>query len=180
MKRSKPLSLIVLASLAVGCASIIKESDQSLSFKSDPGDARLVITDLREGKDIHVGATPFTMSLKRGDGYFKKSKFKVAIEKPGYRKEELVLEGAPNGWYIRGNLVFGGLIGWLIVDPATGAMWTLDPDDINVTLRKEGAFRLPEEGLMIVLRDSVPAELLCGSAISSMRRLRWGRRKWPA
>lgn len=31
-----------------------------------------------------------------------------------------------NGWYI-GNLLFGGIIGLLIVDPATGAMWTLIP-----------------------------------------------------
>ena len=29
-----------------------------------------------------------------------------------------------DGWYI-GNIVFGGLIGWLVVDPASGAMWKL-------------------------------------------------------
>jgi hypothetical protein len=32
-----------------------------------------------------------------------------------------------DGWYI-GNILFGGVIGFLIVDPATGAMWKLgDP-----------------------------------------------------
>jgi hypothetical protein len=30
-----------------------------------------------------------------------------------------------DGWYI-GNILFGGLIGILIVDPLTGAMWKLD------------------------------------------------------
>ena len=152
------LTFALIALLSGGCASIIKGSDQSVTFRSDPSDAKLTITDLREGKDIHVGTTPITTSLKRGAGYFKKSKYKITIEKPGYRREEVLLEGTPGGWYLGGNLLFGGLIGWFIVDPATGAMWTLDPDDINVTLKKEGAFR-PQEGLTIVLKDGVPGEL---------------------
>jgi hypothetical protein len=47
---------------------------------------------------------------------------KLTLEKEGYDKEEVNIEGDANAWYIAGNLVFGGLIGWLIVDPATGAM----------------------------------------------------------
>jgi len=38
-----------------------------------------------------------------------------------------------NGWYF-GNILLGGLIGMLIVDPATGAMYRLDSDYINETL----------------------------------------------
>lgn len=30
--------------------------------------------------------------------------------------------------------MFGGLLGYLIIDPATGAMWTLDKKEINVAL----------------------------------------------
>lgn len=153
------LRLALVGVLVAGCASIIKGSDQSVTFKSDPSEARLTIADVREGKEIHVGTTPFTTSLKRGAGYFKKAKYKVTIEKPGYRKEEVALEGTPGGWYIAGNLVFGGLIGWLIVDPATGAMWTLDPDEVNVTLKKEGAFQPRREGLIVILRDDLPREL---------------------
>ena len=37
-----------------------------------------------------------------------------------------------SGWYAGGNLFFGGLIGYLIVDPMTGAMWTLK--DLHVNL----------------------------------------------
>jgi len=145
--------------LLTGCASIIKGSDQSVSFESNPSDARLVITDVREGKDVYVGSTPFTTSLKRGAGYFKKAKYKVTMEKPGYKKEEVLLEGSPNGWYLAGNLVFGGLIGWLVVDPLTGAMWTLDPEAVNVTLKRAGASRPQDDGLTIVLRSALPAEL---------------------
>lgn len=153
-------TLALIALVATGCASIIKGSAQSVTFKSEPAEAKLIITDVREGKDIHVGTTPFTTSLKRGTGYFKKAKYKVTIEKAGYTKEQVLLEGSLGGWYLAGNLLFGALIGWFIVDPATGAMWTLDPKDVTVTLKKkDGAFRPQREGLTIVLRNSVPAEL---------------------
>lgn len=152
-------TLALIAFVAMGCASLIKGPDQSVTFTSDPSEAILVITDLRDGKDIHIGTTPFTASLKRGAGYFKSAKFKIMIEKPGYRREDILLEGTPNGWYLAGNIVFGWPIGWLIVDPLTGAMWTLDPEGINVTLKKQGAFLPRDEGLTVVRRDSVPAEV---------------------
>lgn len=153
------LPIVLIAALVTGCASIIKGSDQSVTFISDPAEARLVITDVRQEKEIHVGTTPFTTSLKRGAGYFKKAKYKVIIEKPGYSKEEVALEGTPNGWYLAGNLLLGGVIGWLIVDPATGAMWTLDPEDVMVTLKKEEALQSRGGGLTVLLRDELPHAL---------------------
>lgn len=150
----------LVAAAATGCASIIKGGDQSVSFKSDPTEARMMVVDVRAGKEIHAGTTPFTTSLKRGAGYFKYAKYKVIVEKPGYRKEEIMLEGSANGWYIGGNLIFGGLIGYLIVDPLTGAMWTLDPEEVNVTLKKEGALRDEDYGLRVVTIDHLPAEFV--------------------
>jgi hypothetical protein len=61
-----------------------------------------------------------------------------------------------NGWYV-GNIVFGGFIGWLIVDPLTGAMWALDTEHVNGTLAEHVAMndgRAPR--LWIVSIDSVP------------------------
>src|SRR6266545_6408792 len=152
------MALVVVGLLATGCASILKGSEQNVSFKSEPSDARVVITDIRQAKEIQVGLTPFTATLKRGAGYFKKAKYNVTIEKPGYQTEAIVLEGTPAGWYLGGNLLFGGM-GWLIVDPATGAMWTLEPSDVSVTLKKTTALGPPEEGLTIALRADLPAEL---------------------
>ena len=39
------------------------------------------------------------------------------------------------GWYW-GNILFGGLIGMIIVDPATGAMYKLDTEAVDVSLVK--------------------------------------------
>jgi len=46
----------------------------------------------------------------------------------------LPLKGSVNGWYVAGNLFFGGLIGWLIIDPFNGGIYTLRPEKIDATL----------------------------------------------
>jgi uncharacterized protein YceK len=144
-------ALVFAAVVATGCASIMKGTDQKVSFNSEPSEAKVVITDLREGKEILVGSTPFTASLKRGAGYFKKAKYNVTVEKPGYNRETIMLEGTPGGWYMGGNIIVGGM-GWLIVDPATGAMWTLEPNDVKVILKKQTVLGPPDDGLTVALR----------------------------
>jgi hypothetical protein len=61
-----------------------------------------------------------------------------------------------NGWYV-GNIVFGGIIGSLIVDPLTGAMWALESEQVNGSLAETVASneRLSPQ-LRIVAIDSVP------------------------
>ena len=43
-----------------------------------------------------------------------------------------------DGWYW-GNLVIGGLLGFLVIDPATGAMYKLHEKSILETLNKPSA-----------------------------------------
>jgi hypothetical protein len=152
------IAVVFSAVVATGCASIMKGTDQKVSFNSEPSEAKVVITDTRDGKEILVGSTPFTASLKRGAGYFKKARYSVTFEKAGYKVETILLEGTPGGWYIGGNFIVGGM-GWLIVDPATGAMWTLEPDDVKVILKKQTALGPPGDGLTVALRADLPAEL---------------------
>jgi hypothetical protein len=45
----------------------------------------------------------------------------VRVSKEGFQSRERKVDGTVNGWYF-GNVVFGGLIGMIAVDPATGAM----------------------------------------------------------
>jgi len=62
------------------------------------------------------------------------------------------------GWYIAGNILVGGLIGWFIVDPITGAMWNLEPENVEMALTK-----IPETKPAVKL-DSTPAPLTPTSA----------------
>lgn len=58
-----------------------------------------------------------------------------------------------SGWYL-GNVVFGGLIGLLIVDPLTGAMYNLTPDKIEQPLSSSQTHVIRDKhGLMIVLTE---------------------------
>jgi len=120
------------------CASIIKGGDQVMNIKTDPSQAQCIISNLRSGQEVAHVTTPSATILKKGDGYFSKGTYKVSCEKEGYEKKDVSLEGSASGWYILGNLVFGGLIGWLIVDPITGAMWYLEPENVDLTLSKKG------------------------------------------
>jgi hypothetical protein len=74
---------------------------------------------------IQTGETPLTVTLDASNGFFRKAKYKVEASKNGYETSTTEISARVNGWYA-GNILFGGVIGLLIVDPATGAMWKLD------------------------------------------------------
>ena len=70
---------------------------------------------------------------------------------PGYSPTEVKLDSSVSGWYF-GNLLFGGLIGMLIVDPLTGAMFNLTPEKIEQPLNAPQAQLIRNgQGLLIIL-----------------------------
>lgn len=117
-----------------GCASIIGDDSQTVSFISTPSQAQIAIND-EKGRQIVSDETPATVTLEKSDGsYWGGKTYNVSISKTGYETQSLAITSSPNGWYIAGNLVFGGLIGWFIVDPFSGAMYSLSPDEISADL----------------------------------------------
>lgn len=47
----------------------------------------------------------------------------------------MTITSSIEGWYFANILLGGGIIGMLIVDPATGGMWSLDTENISTTLK---------------------------------------------
>lgn len=119
-----------------------------------------MITD-ETSKKIFSGTTPTTVTLKKADGtYFGGKTYTVNISKDGFDPRILTVNSTPNGWYVAGNLLFGGLIGWLVVDPITGAMYNLSPSEIDASLNESVA--KAEDGgklLNIVLLEDLPSYL---------------------
>jgi hypothetical protein len=154
--------LIVAAAVAMsltGCATIFSGETQPVTFRSEPDTAAIAVVN-KAGEKIHAGTTPVTLTLKRGAGYFQPEEYRVRVAKDGFKPVELTVTGSVNGWYI-GNLLFGGLIGMLIVDPMTGAMFNLAPDSVSATLEAEAIKTSRNDGsLVIVLAQDVPAETL--------------------
>jgi hypothetical protein len=131
---------------ATGCASIVSGGPKTLPILSRP-EADCEIIDARTGLAITKTRTPFTASLSNDAGFFQPAHYRVRISREGYIPREVEVKAGLNGWYL-GNIVFGGLIGILIVDPATGAMWKIHEDAVSVDLYPdsvEGRKRMSED-----------------------------------
>jgi len=165
MERKSSLFQIALMSLIalcvfVGCASIIgKGGAEILNIRSTPEQATVAVAD-ESGAKIFEGKTPTTVPLEKKKGYFSGKTYTVTISMSGFADKVIVVDTKTNGWYLGGNIIFGGLIGWFIVDPLTGAMWTLDTNELNVALEpsKRGSLIRPDE-LGVVLLQDVPLTL---------------------
>jgi hypothetical protein len=156
----KTLVAVAIATALSGCATIIGSTTQPLTIKSSPEGANVVVIN-RAGEKIHSGVAPMTVTLNRGAGYFKPEIYTIKFDKEGYESKEVVVTGQVNGWYF-GNIIFGGLIlGMLIVDPNTGAMYSLSTDKVDEALVAVGAKTSKvDNSLTIVSINDVPAELM--------------------
>ncbi|WP_373187532.1 hypothetical protein [Halopseudomonas sp.] len=123
------LSVSVL--LTTGCASILSDSQYPVSMTSTPPGATFEVRN-ETGATVHSGVTPGMVTLKSGDGFFSGANYTVVFKKEGYADKTNSIAPSLDGWYV-GNILFGGLIGLLVVDPATGAMYKL-PDRSAATL----------------------------------------------
>ena len=151
---------LIVASAAVlclsGCASILNGQTQAVTIQSAPDGAAVVVSN-KAGEKIHAGNTPVTLTLKRGAGYFQSEIYKLVFTKDGFSDKEMTVTGTLSGWYI-GNLLIGGVIGMLAVDPVTGAMFAF-PEVVSGTLdAKTTKTSATGETLTIVSTASLSAE----------------------
>lgn len=144
MKMGKVTNVTVVAAMIAlgGCASIVSDSKPKVGLYSLPTNANYVIKD-SQGSVLLKGVTPGAALLETSRGYFKSQSYTVTFQKEGYTETTVPLKSSVSGWYW-GNLLFGGLVGMLIVDPLTGAMFTL-PDNATGSLP---AVALPQASLL--------------------------------
>lgn len=137
-------ALCVLALLG-GCATIVGDQTQRVPIRSTPPGARVLITD-EAGREVFRGTTPTEAELPKSTGkYWGGKRFRVQVSKDGHHGRSMTLVANPNGWYLAGNIVFGGVIGWFLVDPWNGKMYALSPDGIDARLDRvvSGAHVVP-------------------------------------
>ncbi len=151
---------LYLIFVLLGCSTIFTGTSQNINFTSEPSSAKIEVINAYTNMQVYTGTTPATVVLSKGDGYFKSASYIVKISKDGYETFQVQITGHLTGWYIAGNILVGGLIGWLIVDPISGGMWTLSPENISSNLTK--AFiseNLNEDTIKIVLKESIPDDV---------------------
>ncbi len=153
----KKLSAILLIALFTSsCASILSKSQYPLTITTDPSGASVAVSD-HKGMEIFKGTSPATVSLQSGAGFFKRASYQVSVSKAGYETQMVPVQFKVDGWYW-GNLLLGGVIGMLIIDPATGAMYKIDSEYMAITLSQSVAANAQPE-LKIYDLDNVPEHL---------------------
>lgn len=162
MKKALVSNCILLIVFCIsGCATIVGHSTQLMPINSTPGDATILITD-EKGMDVFKGSTPTSVTLQKSDGtYWGKKSYIVRISKDGFETQSIQVTASANGWYIGGNILFGGILGWFIVDPFNGNMYNLSPEVINTSMLAKTAHnnKSTDGSISIMLIQDVPAEL---------------------
>ena len=157
MRKTCALLLSGIIILGSSCASIVSKSKYPITINSRPSDAKITITD-KKGVTVFSGLTPAMLKLDAGAGFFSKARYQVTFEKDGYVSRTVPVNFKLDGWYF-GNILFGGLIGLLIVDPATGGMYKIDTEFLDETLEKEnGGVSAKANELRILDINDIPAE----------------------
>lgn len=129
--------LFVAAAVTLtGCASIVSDSKYQVEISSNPPGVQFDIAN-EDGDIVNTGVTPDHIMLEAGAGYFDGETYRITYRKDGYEQKSTILDSKVDGWYW-GNLGFGGIIGWFIVDPLTGAMYKL-PRTAHVNLQPSAA-----------------------------------------
>jgi|GEM_PF-602758 len=128
--------LLITLSIFTGCASIISGGNQSIYFDSIPQDAEVTIRAI-QSENSWEGTTPFTAELKR------KHEYRVTVKLDGYETTHVRINRDVNNWVV-GNLILG-IMPWVVIDYATGAMFELKPDEILITLEEPNSSKKDEK-----------------------------------
>ena len=146
------LWLMVLLTLASGCATVISGRTADVALHSNPPGAHASVRD-QEGNLVAQTTTPGVVELKRGRSWFRPAAYNATFEKPGYVTTEAPIHSKFNPWAI-GNIAIGGGLG-LGVDLATGAVWKPRLSTLEQSLARVDAMERPS-----VAEASDPTEAL--------------------
>jgi hypothetical protein len=150
LRKISVAAMFSACTVIAGCATIVHGGPRAIPVASTPPGAKVSIYD-RSNTLVLTNTTPFVAQLPTKFGYFKSQTYRLVFEMPGHSAAEVNLDSSVSGWYFA-NLAFGGLIGMLIVDPLTGAMYNLKPQKIEQPLSASQAEVIREgKGVLVVL-----------------------------
>lgn len=124
MKNIKMILTALIATITLtSCASIVNGPTQKIPVNSYPHGATVNVDGCVRGQ------TPTVVEVSR------KRDHTLSLYKPGYQQRNVHLKRNVSGWFA-GNLLVGGVVGGA-ADAATGSMYTITPDAVDVQLNPE-------------------------------------------
>lgn len=156
MMQKSALTAIVGAGVSLsGCATVMNSGPRSIPVSSTPPGAKVSIYD-RSERLVVTNTTPFVAVLSTKYKYFRGQQYRLVFDLAGHEPAEVKLKSKRSGWYL-GNVLVGGLPGLLVVDPITGAMYYLTPEEVDQPLTP-----LPAE--VVQEGEGVPPEVAAESS----------------
>lgn len=121
--------ILAASGLLPACATVVRGTEQDVSIISEPPEA---LARLSNGMSC---TTPCKVDLDRSESVT------VTISKPGYEPSETKIISKMRGsdylLGIGGNVMVGGVVG-AVIDGTNGALRSLEPSPLHVTLRPRG------------------------------------------
>ena len=152
--------MVGIALLLGGCGTIMNGVSDGVVVNSQPDGASVVIVD-EDGVEAFRGSTPASLDLVKGRGWFARMTYTLTVSQPGYQTYQTTIKPKPSLWYLIGNFFIPivGPISWVTIDPLTGGMWTLDPDQFDASLVAQTTRSEDGQTLTILLLEDLPAEM---------------------
>jgi uncharacterized protein YceK len=125
----KKLICVLSVLIASGCATIMNDASKTVQINSNVPQVNYSIKN-KVGSVVQNGVTPSAVTLKVSSGPYSGEKFLIDFTKEGYQPSTAVLDSEISGWWFGNLLLFGGILGFAVIDPISGKMWTL-PDSVN-------------------------------------------------
>ena len=151
------VALLLPMFFLTGCATIVGKDVFPVTINSNPDGANILIKD-ENGVKVYSGVTPTTVTLAAGESYFHAKTYNIAFSKTGYENQYVQVKATLSGWYF-GNIIFGGLIGMLIVDPISGKMWKLKNNVFGELSSGKVSLNQSQRKLKVVTLDQIPKHM---------------------
>ncbi len=136
--------------VTTSCSTIFTQGNKGVKLNSNPDGATVTIRD-EDGATIFEGTTPTKAKLRTGEPYFARKSYTLTFSKAGHQDVTTEIGSTISPWYF-GNIILGGLVGMLVVDPLTGAVYTL-PGEQQVTLPASSRTANHESGATLKIAD---------------------------
>ena len=141
------ITALTFSLFLTSCATVFNHSVQPVKITSNPSGLTFRVTN-SSNESVGNGVTPGEVQLKTSAGYMRPETYTIEFLRGNKRLGQQNLSASITGWFA-GNILIGGLIGLLIVDPITGAMFTL-PDEVNFTGQTMATLDHPSSGRLTI------------------------------
>lgn len=127
--------ILVITLVTSGCATIFNWHHKGTVHivSSQPN---TIVEVYNRGQYVGSLLAPFNYEIRSSPGYFKRAAYEFKFVKEGFESVAERRQARFSAWYWW-NILLGGAVGMLIVDPLSGSMYWIDTSPIYVDMGQQ-------------------------------------------